>query len=137
MNALLRKRNGLVLYWLIMVGVLYLSVTSQSTQWTLAQGNVNDSKRVKIAGSAVELIELRPSAPECGQQKGETIRLRVTSETEVDVRLYIQTGYKRWMDKDFAIQKRGDEITSYRCDQKPNYKIYTHAAGSNEAWPKP
>jgi hypothetical protein len=137
MNALLRKRNGLVLDWLIVVGVLFVSLTSPSAHWTLAQGNANDTKRVKIAGSAVELIELRPSAPECGKQKGETVRLRVTSETQVEVRLYIQTGYKRWMDKDFSNQKRGDEITSYRCDQKPNYKIFSRAVGSSEAWPKP
>jgi hypothetical protein len=41
------------------------------------------------------------------------------------------------MNKDFSNQKRGEEITNYRCDQKPNYKIFSHAVGSSEAWPKP
>jgi len=29
--------------------------------------------------------------------------------------------------KDFINQNHGDEITNYRCDQKRNYKIYSHA----------
>ena len=96
------------------------------------------SKRVKIVGGGIELIEINPTAPKCPtKQKGETIRLKVTSETAIDARMYIQTGWKQWMDKDFPNQKRGDEISSFRCDQKPNYKIYTHAAGSSEAWPNP
>jgi hypothetical protein len=104
----------------------------------IASGSDDASKRVKIIGGGVELIEITPSAPKCpSKQKGETIRLKVTSETPIDVRLYIQTGFHQWIDKDFPNQKRGDEITSYRCDQKPNYKIYSHAAGSTDAWPKP
>jgi hypothetical protein len=95
------------------------------------------SKRVKIVGAGVELVEITPSASKCANQKGETIRLKVTSETPIDVRLYIQTGWHQWIDRDFANQKRGDEITEFRCNQKPNYKIYSHAVGSTEAWPKP
>ena len=137
MNKAFEKRNRLVSIWLTVIGLTFVLLASHSIQWTLAQGNATDAKRVKIVGGGVELIELAPSAPKCGKQKGETIRLRVSSETAIDVRMYIQTGYKQWMDKDFPNQKRGDEITSYRCDQKPNYKIYSHAAESSEAWPKP
>lgn len=54
--------------------------------------------------------------------KGQIVRLKVTSENSIDVRLYVQTGYKQWLPKDFTNQKLGDEITDYRCDQKPNYK---------------
>ena len=49
------------------------------------------SKRVKIISGGVELIEVTPTAPKCGKQKGETIRLRVTSETAIDVRIYVIT----------------------------------------------
>jgi hypothetical protein len=128
----LRRANTLI------AGIGLILILSAIVVNTSAAPATDDaSKRVKIVGGGVELIELTPSAPQCGKQKGETIRLKVTSETPVDVRLYIQTGYKQWMDKDFPNQKRGDEITSFRCDPKPNYKIYTHAAGSSEAWPKP
>jgi hypothetical protein len=105
---------------------------------TFARGSFGDSnKRVQIVGGGVELIELSASAPKCGKQKGETIRLRVTSETVIDVRMYVQIGWHQWISKDFANQKKGDEISEFRCDQKPNYKIYSHAAGSTEAWPRP
>jgi hypothetical protein len=98
----------------------------------------DDSKRVKIVGGGVELVEISPTAPKCSpKQKGETIRLKVISETSIDVRLYIQTGYHQWNSQDFANQKKGDEISTFRCNQKPNYKIYSHAAGSTDAWPKP
>ena len=97
----------------------------------------DQSKRVKIVGGGVELVEITPLAPQCGKQKGETIHLKVTSETAIDVRLYIQTGSREWINKDFTNQKKGDEISNVRCNQKPNYKIYSHAAGSTDAWPKP
>lgn len=115
--------------------LLILSAVGIDTRATGASDDA--SKRVKIVGGGVELIEITPTAEKCGKQKGETIRLRITSDSPVDVRLYIQIGYKQWASKDFSSQKRGDEITSYRCDQKPNYKIYSHAAGSSEVWPKP
>lgn len=99
--------------------------------------NASDTKRVKIVGSGVELLDFTLSASNCPKQKGETIRLKVTSDRTVDVRWYTQTGYKQWVNKDFPNQKPGDEITNYRCDQKPNYKIYARTAGSTEAWPKP
>ena len=92
---------------------------------------------MKILASGVELVELTPSAQKCGNQKGETIRLRVTSENPVDVRLYVHTGWKQWLPKDFQNQKRGDDITDYRCGPPRDYKVYAHAAGSSEPWPKP
>lgn len=128
----LRRANTLV------AGVGLLLILSPIAVNTRALVPADDaSKRVKIIGSGVELIELAPTAPKCGKQKGETIRLRVTSENPIDVRIYLQTGYRQWINKDFANQKKGDEITDYRCDQKPDYKIYSHAAGSTDPWPKP
>ena len=128
----LRRANALV----ASVGLLFvLSPFIVNTRAVLAANDA--SKRVKIIGGGVELIEVTPTAPSCGKQKGETIRLRVTSESPIDVRMYMQVSYHQWINKDFANQKKGDEISSFRCDQKPDYKIYSHAAGSTEAWPKP
>ena len=95
------------------------------------------SKRVRIVGVGVELVEISPSAEKCANRKGETIHLKVTSESAIDVRLYVLTGWHQWINKDFPNQKKGDEISEYRCAQKPDYKIYSHAAGSTDAWPKP
>lgn len=86
------------------------------------------AKRVKIVGAGVELIEVTPTAEKCGKQKGETIRLRVTSESPIDVRMHMKIAGGYWINKDFANQKKSDEISSYRCDTKPDYKIYSHAA---------
>ena len=97
----------------------------------------NPAKRVKIIGGGVELIDVKPTSDQCGKQTGEAIRLRVTSESPIDVRMYMKVVGGRWMNKDFANQKKGDEISSYRCDTKPDYKIYSHAVGSADAWPKP
>lgn len=115
--------------------LLVLAALAFYTQISVAADD--PSKRVKIVGNGVELIELTPTAEKCGKQKGETIRLRVTSESPIDVRMYLQVGYHQWINKDFAGQKKGDEISNFRCDSKPDYKIFSHAAGSNEAWPKP
>lgn len=95
------------------------------------------SKRVKIVGGGLELTNLTPTAAQCGKQNGETLLLKVLSETPIDVRIYVQTGYRQWINKDFINQKKGDEITYYRCNQKPNYKIYSHAVGSTDPWPQP
>ena len=61
----------------------------------------------------------------------------VIGQSSVDVRLYIKTGYKQWVPKDFPNQQSGSEIVDYRCEQKPDYKVYARAAGSLDAWPKP
>ncbi len=114
---------------LILIAIVVNSAIASTTE--------EPAKRVKIVGNSVELIEITPTAPKCGKQKGETVRFRVTSETPIDVRLYVQAGFRQWVNRDFANQKKGDEISEYRCDQKPVYKIYSHAAGSSEAWPKP
>jgi len=36
----------------------------------------------------------------------------------------------QWISKDSANQKKGDEIKSFRCDETPDYKIYSHALRS-------
>ena len=132
----MRERTGLAVTSAVVI-VCLLGITSKR-QNTVAQGTArSDNKQVQILGQGVELIEMTPTAEKCGKQKGTTTRLRVTSETPVDVRLYVQVGYKRWLNKDFANQKRGDEITDYMCDRKPTSKVYARAAGTSEEWPKP
>ena len=44
--------------------------------------------------------------------------------------LYTEVGYHQWIIKDSANKKKGDEIKSFRCDEKPDYKIYSHALRS-------
>jgi len=68
------------------------------------------AKRVKIVGGGVEFVGVTSSAEKCGRQKdGEAIRLRVTSESPVDVRMYMLVVGGRWISKDFPNQKKGDE----------------------------
>ena len=118
------------------IAVALLSIASFSLAATSAADD--PAKRVKIVGNGVEFVGVGPTDAKCGkQQQGETIRLRVTSESPIDVRMYMKVVGGRWINNDFANQKKGDEITSFRCDTKPDYKLYSHAAGSTEAWPKP
>lgn len=119
----------------VMSLALYLAGMLLVAQNTRAQGG--DNKLVKLMTGGVELLEVTPSADKCPKQKGQTIKLRVTSDSPVDVRLYVQTGYKKWLTRDFTNQKQGDEITDFMCVPKTNYKVYTRAAGTGGEWPKP
>lgn len=93
--------------------------------------------KITIVSPGLELIEVIPTAEKCRNKKGQTVRLTVTSERAVDVRLYAKVAGGHWFPKDFLNQKKGDEILDYRCDGNRDYKVYAHAAGSSEAWPKP
>ena len=118
--------------------VLALCVSVLALLLTNAAGQNNQTNdKVKILSPGIEVAEVQPTAEQCASKKGQTIRLKVTSASALDVRLYVKTGYKQWMPKDFPNQQAGSEITDYRCDQNPNYKVYAHAAGSSDAWPKP
>src|SRR6266851_4052746 len=133
MNIAFRRTNRLVRLCLMLTGLIWMSNSSSSTVTRFAQPKeASENKQVKILANGVELVELTSSAPKCGNQKGETIRLKVTNENPVDVRLYVHTGWKQWLPKDFPNQKRGDEITDYRCGPRTDYKVYAHAPGSSE-----
>lgn len=93
--------------------------------------------KVTIVSQGIELIEVTPTAEKCTNKKGQTVRLRVTSESPVDVRLYAKITGGVWFPKDFLNHKKGDEILDYRCDGNRSYKVYARAAGSPDAWPKP
>jgi hypothetical protein len=117
---------------------LALCVSSLAVLLTNAASQNNQTNnKVKVLSPGIEVAEVLTTADQCGSKKGQTIRLKVTSPSALGVRLYVKTGHKRWMPKDFPNQQAGSEITDYRCDQKPDYKVYAHAAGSSDAWPKP
>jgi hypothetical protein len=118
--------------------VLALCVSALALLLTNAAGQNNQTNdKVKVLSPGIEVAEVLPTADQCASKNGQTIRLKVTSTSALDVRLYVKTGYKRWVWKDFPNQQAGSEITDYRCDQQPDYKVYAHAAGSSDAWPKP
>jgi hypothetical protein len=121
-----------------LVIVVALLVSVAVTSLAFASTSDDPSKRVKIVGGGLEFVDVKPTTEKCGKQKdGEAIRLRVTSDSPIDVRMYMRIAGGGWVSQDFPNQKKGDEINSFRCDTKPNYKIYSHAEGSTDAWPKP
>ena len=97
------------------------------------------SNNVKLYTNAVEVVDVQPTAEKCPKSKGTTIRLRVISESPMDIKLYSAGTFgKNWIDKDFANQKKGDDITDYMCgNSNAAYKVYARVAGSSEAWPRP
>ena len=118
--------------------VLALCVSALALLLTNAAGQNNQTNdKVKVLSPGIEVAEVLPTADQCASKKGQTVKLKVTSTSALDVRLYVKTGYKRWIPKDFPNQPAGSEISDYRCDQTPDYKVYAHAAGSSDAWPKP
>jgi len=118
--------------------VLALCVSALAVLLTNAAAQNNQTNdKVKVLSPGIEVAEVLATADQCASKKRQTIRLKVTSTSALDVGLYVKTGYKQWMTKDFPNQQAGSEITDYRCDQRPDYKVYAHAAGSSDAWPKP
>lgn len=106
---------------------------------TASADDTGKKSNVKLYTNAVEVVDVQPTAEKCANSKGTTIRLRVTSETPVDVKLWSPgASGKNWIDKDFANRKKGDVITDYMCNSSNAlYKVYAHAAGGSEAWPRP
>ena len=127
----MRKQTSYRLIAIVLVSICSLIGASYNVK------AVEDLGKITIVSQGVELIEVLPNAEKCTNQKGQTVRLKVTSETPVDVRLYAKVRRGEWFPKDFLNQKKGDEILDYRCDGNRDYKVYVHATGSSEAWPKP
>lgn len=95
-----------------------------------------ESKQVKLLPDTVELVEVATKAEKCPNQKGTFVRLRVISDSPVDIRRF--AGISRgWAFMDFPNRKKGDEITDYFCTVGAPFKFYSHPAGSSDAWPKP
>ena len=120
-----------------------LFIASLAAAVTLEAVRAQDAKaksqeRVQIHGNEVELVEVKAGAEKCPNQKDSTtVRLKVNSESAVDVRLYVKKPGGKWSDRDFPNRKRGDEITDYICLPNAQYHVYTRPAGGNSSWPKP
>jgi hypothetical protein len=93
------------------------------------------SNQVKLNTKAVELVDVLPSADGCPNKQGTTVKLRVISDTPVDLRRYAYSN-RAWIPRDFAGKKKGDEITDYMCTAGATFRVYSRPAGSAEAWPK-
>jgi hypothetical protein len=125
--------------WLFVLALFSMAVLTLLSSTALADNNSKKTGNVKLYTNAVEVVDVQPSAEKCAKSKGTTVRLRVTSESPVDIKLYSPGVFgKNWIDKDFPNQKKGDEITDFMCgDANATYKVYARAAGSSEAWPRP
>lgn len=90
---------------------------------------------MKLYSNAVEVVEVSDKAEKCPLSGGATsVRLRVKSESPVDVRLHYTTRKGGWASSDYLSKKIGDEITAYECFPKARYKVQTRPAGSDK-WP--
>ena len=115
--------------------LLCLTVASRDTS-AQESGSAGD-KHVRIMTDAVEFVSYTKTAEKCKSGKGETIRLKVKSESPVDVRLYIAQPRGKWLIQDYPGQQQGQEVMSYQCDRTPQYRVYARAAGSAGEWAKP
>lgn len=121
------------IYWLRLI----LPYSGSTDSWA-QPSNEKAHGKVELNSEAVEVVETKPVAEACPNQKqGTTIRLRVRGDTAVDVRVFSQINAKTWAGKDFPNKRGGDEITTYLCDSHARFKVYTRAARSNEPWPRP
>lgn len=101
-----------------------------------AQDNSDKNKQVKVLPKTLEIIEVSQTAEQCPNKKGTTVRLRVISESPIDVVRYANLG-SLWSPAEFMNQKKGDEITTFMCSSVAKFKFYSRAAGSSEKFPKP
>jgi hypothetical protein len=86
--------------------------------------------QVKLYSDAVGVIEVSDKAEKCSSSSGATfLRLRVKSESPVEVRLHSSTRKGGWAFSDFLNKKSGDEITSFECFPKAHFKAQTRPAG--------
>ena len=121
--------------WLfLLVAVCFIGLFSLSDK---AQNNSDKSdKQVKISTNALELIEVTHSASECGKQKSTVVRLRVVSDSPVDVRAFVPLA-RVMTTRTFLNQKQGDEISAYVCNGESTFKFVSRPAGSSDEFPKP
>jgi len=117
--------------------LLTARVLTASASYAQKQGEKSKggNDQVKLYSDAVEVVEVSDKAEKCSSSGGATsLRLRVKSESPVDVRLYSTTQRGSWAFSDFLNKKSGDEITSFECFPKARFKVQTRPAGSNK-WP--
>jgi hypothetical protein len=101
-----------------------------------AQANADENKNITLSTKAVEIISVTKTADKCRDKKGITLRLRVVSDSPVDVLSYKKSG-QLWGASQFNNQKKGDEIVDFACYEKAAFKVYSRPTGSSEDFPKP
>ncbi|HEU0178568.1 MAG TPA: hypothetical protein VFV58_30260 [Blastocatellia bacterium] len=117
--------------------LLTAHVFTASASYAQKEGEKSKSgnDQVKLYSDAVEVVEVSDKAEKCSSSGGATfLRLRVKSESPVDVRLHSSTRKGSWAFSDFLNKKSGDEITSFECFPKARFKVQTRPAGSDK-WP--
>lgn len=122
--------------WLLLVALAGFLVLLSPLGASAQSSSGKESNQIKLLPNTVEIIAVTTGAEKCARQKGTTVRLRVTSETPVDVRRFASMG-KQWVSADFPNQKKGDVITDYFCTTQAEFKFYSRPVGSTTAWPKP
>jgi len=122
--------------WLLLIAFACVMAVLSPLAASAQDGTGKASNQIKLLPNTVEVVGVTTGAEKCAKQKGTTVRLRVTSETPVDVRRYASMG-KQWVSADFQSQKKGDEITDFFCTTQAEFKFYSRPAGSSTAWPKP
>lgn len=123
-------------YWLFLFVIAVCFIDASSSVANAQDNSGKKNKQVKLLTNAVEPIDVSHTAEECPEQKGTTVRVRVVSNSPVDIRRYANRG-NNWMSQDFTNQKQGDEISTYFCADKATFKFLSRPAGSSEAFPKP
>lgn len=89
--------------------------------------------QVKLESKQVELIEVSEAVKDCPNQKGTLLRIKVTSETAVDVRIHAQNLRTHWYANDFKGKTRNQEISIFTCLVNGKFKVQTRAA-SDKPW---
>jgi hypothetical protein len=94
------------------------------------------SDKVKLETNQVEVVELSQTAEKCANQKGASLRLKVLSESPIDVRILYQNNRGRWNASNISGKKRGDEIAEFTCFQDSRFRVQARTA-SDKPWPNP
>ncbi len=118
--------------------ILLLNILLTLTSLTAyAQNNPSKTaEHVKINGNALEVVSVTESAEKCRDNKGVTIRLKVTSSTPIDAIRYVRSK-SLLNERQFINTAVGDEIVDFYCYSGAVFIFYTRPAGSSEKFPRP
>jgi hypothetical protein len=117
--------------------VLFLMALIPAASASFAQKGNEKSKggnnQVKLYSNAVEIVDVKPEGEKCGKE-ATTLRLRVVSESPVDVRVHFRTRRGGWAFSDYLNKKKGEEMVSIECQTNAKYKVQARPVGSSK-WP--
>lgn len=114
--------------------VCLFGLTTANGGLSFAQdANKKKNDQVKLESNQVELIEVSEAVKDCPNQKGTLLRLKVTSETAIDVRIHSQKLNGRWTVSVINGKTHGQEVSSSTCLVNGKFKVQTRAA-SDKPW---